>query len=425
MITVTLCGTAYLPSSRKPAATRAFVLSLGIGLLSDFALPPKTRTYGAPSVAARSMKRRASPNSFSRLAGSSTYNCAELLTQAICNLLARISFLVCSIRFGAKVGNAGKSNLPSRPRSSMAANPCCVAKSRIFFHSHPGQPSVENASGIRLGFVSLAFIWPTTIGVNTADESSFRNSRRLFILALELSLLQLLHCVVTGSRGQGHVGQRGIHAGGRNHGAAVCDEKILDVVRLIIGVQDRSPGIPAHPSRAHLMNRKAGRLVVGEGLDVVRSGRCEHLRSGNRHILSERELIFTKCAVDLQHWNSPRVNFFFVEFHEVIVVRQTLAEAAKNEPPGPRLADRFLEFQAESRLRDPPLPAFPMGAPLETIASQEAGLPGLHVAKSRNVDPVWPSPYHHPIFIPGNGCRCASGLHMVHQVVSQLPARVR
>src|ERR1039457_2105456 len=24
-----------------------------------------------------------------------------------------------------------------------------------------------------------------------------------------------------------------------------------------------------------------------------------------------------------------------------------------------------------------------------------------------------------PIFIPGNGCRCASGLHMVHQVVSQ------
>src|ERR1035438_4033964 len=139
-----------------------------------------------------------------------------------------------------------------------------------------------------------------------------------------------------------------------------------------------------------------------------------------------RTAIHWACSdVSAIRWDSPRVNFFFVHFHEVIVVRQTPAEAAKNEPPGPRLADRFLEFQAESRLRDPPLPAFPMGAPLETIASQEAGLPGLHVAKSRNVDPVWPSPYHHPIFIPGNGCRCASGLHMVHQVVSQLPARVR
>ena len=157
MITVTPCGAAYLPSSRRPAATRALVSSLGIALLSDSALPPKTRTYGASRAAARSMKPRASANSFARCAGSSTYICAELLTQAICSLRERISCLVCSMRSVANRGSAGKSRFPPSPRSSMAENPCWTAKSRIFFHSQAGQPSVENANGTRLAFVSVAF----------------------------------------------------------------------------------------------------------------------------------------------------------------------------------------------------------------------------------------------------------------------------
>jgi hypothetical protein len=37
----------------------------------------------------------------------------------------------------------------------------------------------------------------------------------------------------------------------------------------------------------------------------------------------------TERTVDLQHENSPRINFFFVEFHVVIVIWQALAEAAK------------------------------------------------------------------------------------------------
>ena len=177
MITVTFLGPAYLPSSRRPAATRALVSSLGIGLLSVSALPPKTRTYGASKAAARSMKRRASANSLARFGGSSTYICAELLTQAICSLLSWISFLVCSIRSGANRGRAGRSSFPSIPRSSMAENPCCEANSRIFFHSHAGHPSVENARGILLGFFALrfVFVWPQTIGASMADESICRN----------------------------------------------------------------------------------------------------------------------------------------------------------------------------------------------------------------------------------------------------------
>jgi len=62
----------------------------------------------------------------------------------------------------------------------MAANPCWVAKSRILFHSHAGQPKVEKASGIWLGLVSstlrrLACNSLKNIGASAAEESVCRN----------------------------------------------------------------------------------------------------------------------------------------------------------------------------------------------------------------------------------------------------------
>jgi hypothetical protein len=139
------------------------------------------------------MNRRASPSSFARFSESATCKAAELLTHAIRSLLARISRLVCSMCSAAKIGCEGRSRLPSRPRSSMAAKPCCPAKSSIFFQSQRGQARVENASCNRGAFPARAIM-----GANAA--SPCRNCRRLLIIASELSPLHLLHSIITRSR---------------------------------------------------------------------------------------------------------------------------------------------------------------------------------------------------------------------------------
>src|SRR5215470_9761474 len=123
------------------------------------------------------------------------------------NRLSRIWRFVCWIRSGAKIGFAGKSRLPSKPRNSTAANPCWLAKSRIFFHSQAGQPKVEKAIGKRIFLVSASKSFVTSLGARTAKESPFRNLLRLLRIALELSFLHLLNCVIAGPCGQGHVRQ--------------------------------------------------------------------------------------------------------------------------------------------------------------------------------------------------------------------------
>ena len=65
-----------------------------------------------------------------------------------------------------------------------------------------------------------------------------------------------------------------------------------------------------------------------------------------------------------------------------------------------------------------------MGAAFETVSPQEAGLFGLHIAKSRNIHSIGPAPDHNPVFVSGDRAHCASGLHVVHQVVAQLSAGI-
>jgi hypothetical protein len=100
------------------------------------------------------MNRFASANSFARLLASSSPMRAELLTHAILNPCAAITFFVASIVPGANAGCEGRSIFPSSPRSSTAENPCPWAKSRIFGRLHVGHPKVENAMGNGFSFVS-------------------------------------------------------------------------------------------------------------------------------------------------------------------------------------------------------------------------------------------------------------------------------
>src|SRR5438876_11707092 len=95
------------------------------------------------------------------------------------------------MRSAANAGCEGKSRLPSRPRNSTAAKPCCSAKVRIFCKSQAGQPKVENAIGRRA--VSPAGTNATAIA---APVSFFANSRRVVLMEprLQQSLAQDYLC---------------------------------------------------------------------------------------------------------------------------------------------------------------------------------------------------------------------------------------
>src|SRR5260370_11968042 len=168
------------------------------------------------------------------------------------------------------------------------------------------------------------------------------------------------------------------------------------------------------------MNRKPRRIVIREGLDVACSRRGKHLGSCHRHILADRVLVLAKGAVDLQHRNSPSVHLPFVELGIVVVVGQTLTVPVKGETPRPGPAQRLLKFCSKSCLRDSSLPSFPMSSALETISSQELGLPCLDVSKPRNVDPVGPSSEDNLVLTTVNERTHAAALHIIHHIVTKL-----
>jgi hypothetical protein len=127
--------------------------------------------------------------------------------------------------------------------------------------------------------------------------------------------------------------------------------------------------IPSHARRAHFVNAKPGRIVSGKGFDVAAAGRGQHLRRGDLHILADREFVFAPGAAHLRHGNSPGIHFFLVEFHEIAVTGQALAEAADGKVPGAGLTDRLLEISAQTGLPDSSLPSFAKAATLIPVSS--------------------------------------------------------
>src|SRR5215471_10147605 len=101
--------------------------------------------------------------------------------------------------------------------------------------------------------------------------------------------------------------------------------------------------------------------------------------------------------MNLQHRNAINVNFFFIEFDIVVVIWQALPIAQETELPWPPLAQRLLKLRAEAGLGDPALPPLLISSSLKAVSAYELGLLGLDVAKSWNIDSVWPPSDHRPV----------------------------
>src|SRR5258705_9235965 len=114
--------------------------------------------------------------------------------------------------------------------------------------------------------------------------------------------------------------------------------------------------------------------------------------------------------MNLESRNSPGIDFFFIEFHIVLVIGQTLPVPIKPEMPGPRLSDRLFEVRSKPSLSDSSHPIRLPSPSLETISTHEAGVFLLHIAKSRHINTVRSSSANRAVFTARNQAAGAASL---------------
>src|SRR6266550_5393396 len=252
-------------------------------------------------------------------------------------------------------------------------------------------------------------------------------ARREWPACSQRAARQLAHGVVHGARGEGHVGERGIHARRAGHAGAVRDEQVRHVVRLVVGVQHRRLAIAAHARRPHLVHAEPRRPVVVVRLDVLASRRREHLGCLGLYVLADGPLVRTPRAVDPQQRDPPLVRALRVQVHVVLVTGQAFAVALHGDPPRPGLAQLLLQLGAEAWLRraaNPPLPARPR---LNPVAAHEADLAvGLRaeVAEARDVRARGPPAVGVLVLEAGHDAARARLGDVVHEVMAHFAARV-
>lgn len=110
----------------------------------------------------------------------------------------------------------------------------------------------------------------TMYAVPTAKGQTEKASGRRSVAAIEckrfsgqFAALGEGHDAVGGAESQRHDGHSGLAAAGRDQAAAVAQEEIFYVVRLVIGIDDRRFGIFAHAAGAEKMHAEL-LLVDGE-----------------------------------------------------------------------------------------------------------------------------------------------------------------
>src|SRR5271163_3296672 len=219
---------------------------------------------------------------------------------------------------------------------------------------------------------------------------------------LQFSFFHLRNRVIGGTRGERHVGERRIDAGGRSHARTVWHEKIFDFVRLIVGVEHGGFGIAAHARGAHLVNGQAGRIVFDERADFAGARSGEHFGGLNGHILEQSLFVFAEGAMNLDGGNAPSVFLLGINFQVVLRIGQAFAEAIETEMPGAGAAQRVFEIGADARSGDAAVPAIARAAALIAIATQECGVFGLYVSETRNVDAVGTIAEIVLVFVAGN-----------------------
>src|SRR5579883_3448484 len=204
--------------------------------------------------------------------------------------------------------------------------------------------------------------------------------------SLEIAFLQFIGKVNAGAPAERHDRPGGVLATGADEGAAIDDEEILDVVRLLELIEHRPLGVVTHAGGAEFVDGPAlGQDAVADMHDFETGG-LEHFLGGFLHVASHVVFVVAKLIVKAQRRNSPLVLHNGIEVHVILVARQDFAESAHADIRALVLADFLLEGSAETMdiraAREHRAPA----AALEAVTTNELRMPLGEITKTGEIE---------------------------------------
>src|SRR5262252_8295634 len=119
------------------------------------------------------------------------------------------------------------------------------------------------------------------------------------------------------------------------------------------------------------MYAQAWRRHCGEHVDFARSGSGKNFGGLHGNVAGHFLFVFFPLAADGERRNPPCVEFVFVDFDEVRVIRQALAEAAKAHAPWAGLFKHIFEIHAEAAHVPAAAPAVSTASALVAVSADK------------------------------------------------------
>src|SRR5882757_6490766 len=158
------------------------------------------------------------------------------------------------------------------------------------------------------------------------DLALDRLGRLLPWYLLQIAFLQLVGEIIARTPAQRHDGPSGILATGVDKGAAIDDEQILYVVRLLKLVQHRSLGIATHARGAHLMDGPAFSEHATADVYDLEARRFKHFLCGFLHVLGHAVLVVAEFVMKTQRRDAPLVFDDRIEVDIILVAGENFAK---------------------------------------------------------------------------------------------------
>src|SRR5882724_8266868 len=246
-------------------------------------------------------------------------------------------------------------------------------------------------------------------------------------VSLEIAFAKFVGEVVAGTPAQRHDGPGGILATGIDESAAVHDEQVFDVVRLLVLIEDRGFRIVAHARGAHFVDGPTLGQDAVAGMDDFKSGGLKHFLGGVPHVLGHLVFVVAEFVMEAQRGNAPFVLHDGIEVHIIFIAGQDFAKRSHTDLRALVLANLFLEGRAETVDVGAAGKHRTSAAALKAVATDEVGAFLSEIAKTRNVKSAGAAVVERWWFADEIlGAACDSGAHDVFaEIVAYVPAGVR
>ena len=123
-------------------------------------------------------------------------------------------------------------------------------------------------------------------------------------------------------------------------------------------------------------------------LNIFYASGFEHFGSVVRHIYTHLFFIFFELYIKRNGWLSPFIFEVWVEFHEVVFVRQTFAEAHKSHVPSTRFSCLCFSFCTKTAFGHQSFPIVLTCTTLKTKSTHIITLVATYIAVTRHINTI-------------------------------------